>query len=88
MSLHHMTGSITPQQATAIPAGKFIYTDETFLIKPPKFVQGEHYPRAGKELVPHGFSYGHQNPEFTLVAQPSLAMNYGTYIYNIVDGYQ
>jgi hypothetical protein len=83
-----MTGQITPQQATAIPAGKFIYTDETFLIKPPKYVPGESYPRAGKELVPHGFNNVHHNPEFTLVSAPQLPMNYGTYIYNIVDGYQ
>jgi hypothetical protein len=83
-----MTGSITPQQATAIPAGKFIYTDETFQIKPPKYVQGESFARMGKELIPAHFSYGHQNPEFTLVSAPQLPMNYGTYIYNIVDGYQ
>jgi hypothetical protein len=88
MSLHHMTSQLTPQQATAIPATKFIYQQETFLIKPPKFMPGESYPRAGKELVPHGFSYNHHNPDFTLVAAPSLAMNYGTYIYNIVDGFQ
>jgi len=88
MSLHHNTGALTPQQANYIPAGKFIYTDETFLIDPPKYQEGEAFPRMGKELVPAHFSYAHHNPDFTPVASPSLPMNYGTYIYNIVDGYQ
>ena len=87
MSLHHMTSQLTPQQASAIPATKFIYQQETFLIKPPKFMPDEHYPRAGKELIPAHFSYGHQNPDFTLVAAPSLAMNFNTYIYNQITGF-
>ena len=88
MSLHHNTGMIQPQMNDVIPAGKFIYKDETFLIQPPKYVEGEAFARMGKELVPAHFSYGHHNPDFTLVASPSLPLNYGTYIYNIVDGYQ
>ena len=88
MSLHQMTQKLTPQQANIIPAGKYIYTDETFQLEPPKYVQGEAFARMGKELVPAHFSYGHHNPNFTPVASPSLPMNYGTYIYNSVTGYQ
>ena len=88
MSLHQMTQKLTPQQANIIPAGKYIYTDETFQLEPPKYVQGEAFPRMGKELVSAHFSYGHHNPNFTPVASPSLPMNYGTYIYNSVTGYQ
>jgi hypothetical protein len=88
MSLQQMTRKLTPQEANYIPAGKFIYTDETFLIDPPKYQEGEAFARMGKELVPAHFSYGHHNPDFTPVNAPSLPMNYGTYIYNIVDGYQ
>jgi len=88
MSLHHNTGMIQPNTNNVIPAGKYIYTDETFQIEAPKYVQGEAFARMGKELVPAHFSYGHRNPDFTTVASPSLPLNYGTYIYNIVDGYQ
>jgi len=88
MSLHQMTQKLTPQQTNYIPAGKYIYTDETFQLEPPKYVQGEAFPRMGKELVPAHFSYGHHNPNFTPMASPSLPMNYGTYIYNSVTGYQ
>jgi len=88
MSLHQMTQKLTPQQANIIPAGKFIYTDETFQLEPPKYVEGEAFARMGKELVPAHFSYGHHNPNFTPMASPSLPMNYGTYIYNSVTGYQ
>jgi hypothetical protein len=88
MSLHQMTQKLTPQQANYIPAGKFIYTDETFQLEPPKYVEGEAFARMGKELVPAHFSYGHHNPNFTPMASPSLPMNYGTYIYNSVTGYQ
>jgi hypothetical protein len=83
-----MTQKLTPQQANIIPAGKFIYTDETFQLEPPKYVEGEAFARMGKELVPAHFSYGHHNPNFTPMASPSLPMNYGTYIYNSVTGYQ
>jgi hypothetical protein len=83
-----MTQKLTPQQANIIPAGKYIYTDETFQLEPPKYERGEAFARMGKELVPAHFSYGHHNPNFTPVASPSLPMNYGTYIYNSVTGYQ
>jgi hypothetical protein len=83
-----MTQKLTPQQASYIPAGKYIYTDETFQLEPPKYERGEAFARMGKELVPAHFSYGHHNPNFTPVASPSLPMNYGTYIYNSVTGYQ
>ena len=87
MSLQQMTRKLTPQEANYIPAGKFIYTDETFLIDPPKYQEGEAFPRMGKELVPAHFSYGHHNPDFTTIASPSLPMNFNTYIYNSVTGY-
>ena len=82
-----MTQKLTPQQANYIPAGKFIYTDETFLIDPPKYQEGEAFPRMGKELVPAHISYGHHNADFTTIASPSLPMNFNTYIYNSVTGY-
>jgi len=88
MSLHQMTQKLTPQQANIIPAGKYIYTDETFQLEPPKYVEGEAFARMGKELVPAHFSYGHHNPNFTPLASPSLPMNFNTYIYNSVTGYQ
>ena len=88
MSLHQMTQKLTPQQANYIPAGKFIYTDETFQLEPPKYVQGEAFPRMGKELVPSHFSYGHHNPNFTPVAGGNpIAQNFNTYIYNSLTGY-
>ena len=88
MSLHHNTGMIQPNTNNIIPAGKYIYTDETFQLEPPKYVQGESFPLRGKELVPAHFSYGHQISDFTLVAggQPT-AMNYNSYIYNALTGF-
>jgi hypothetical protein len=85
-----MIGQFTPNVNPVIPAGKFIYVDETFQQKAPSFFQGEAYARQGRELIPAHFSYGHHNPDFTPVYTPAteLPMNYGTYIYNIVDGYQ
>ena len=89
MAMHQGTMKLTPQQANVIPAGKFIYTDETFLVKQP-ITSNEEFPRQGKKLVPAGFSFKHGGQEFQPVYQPapSMTMNYGTYIYNIVDGYQ
>jgi hypothetical protein len=89
MALHQGTMKLTPQQANVIPAGKYIYTDETFLVKQP-IASVEEFPRQGKELVPAYFSFQHGGQEFTPVYQPapSMTMNYGTYIYNIVDGFQ
>jgi len=88
MSLQQLTKLLSPQNNNVIPPGKYIYTDETFLTKPPKFFQGEAFPRQGKELVPAYFSFQHGGKEFVNVASPQITMNYGTYIYNIVDGYQ
>jgi hypothetical protein len=89
MAMHQGTMKLTPQQANVIPAGKYIYTDETFLVKQP-IASVEAFARQGKALVPAYFSFGHGNPDFTPVYQPapSMTMNYGTYIYNMVDGYQ
>lgn len=90
MSLQQLTALLTPQNNNVIPPGKYIYTDETFLIKPPKFFKGESFPQQSKELVPAYFSFQHGGQEFTPIHSPapSITMNYGTYIYNIVDGYQ
>jgi len=88
MSLHQVTSKLTPQQANYIPAGKFIYTDETFLIKPPIDSRGEAYPRQGKPLVEYGFSYAHHNPEFIYKAGGKpLDQNFNTLIYNKLTGY-
>ena len=89
MALHQGTIKLTPQQANYIPAGKYIYVDETFSVKQP-ITSNESFPRQGKALIPAYFSFKHGGQEFQQVHQPapSLPMNYGTYIYNIVDGYQ
>ena len=88
MSLHHSTMQLVPATNTAIPATQYIYQQETFLTKPPKFFQGEAFAQQGKELITPYFSFQHGGQEFVPVAAPSMTMNYGTYIYNIVDGYQ
>ena len=87
--MHQGTMKLTPQQANVIPAGKYIYTDETFLVKQP-ITSEEAFARQGKALVPAYFSFQHGGQEFQPVYQPapSMTMNYGTYIYNIVDGFQ
>ena len=83
-----MTQKLTPQQSNVIPAGKFIYTDETFLVKPPTDPKGESFPRMGKELIPAHFSYGHHNPDFTPVAGGTpIAQNFNSYIYNAQTGF-
>ena len=88
MSLHQMTQKLTPQQSNVIPAGKFIYTDETFLVKQPIDPKGESFPRQGKELVPAHFSYAHHNPDFTPAAGGvPIAKNFNTYIYNAQTGF-
>jgi len=90
MSLQQLTQLLQPQNNNVIPPGKFIYTDETFLAKPAKLIKGESFSQQGKELVTPYFSFQHGGQEFTPVYSPapSMTMNYGTYIYNIVDGYQ
>ena len=91
MSLQQLTQLLTPQNNNVIPPGRYIYTDETFLMKPPKFFKGEAFPQQGKELIPAYFSFNHKpGSGFTPIYSPApeMTMNYGTYIYNIVDGYQ
>ena len=89
MALHQGTMKLTPSQANVIPAGKYIYTDETFLVSQP-IASVEAFPRQGKELVPAYFSFQHGGQEFTPVYTPlpSMSYNYGTYIYNSITGYQ
>ena len=90
MALHQGTMKLTPAQANVIPVGKYIYTDETYLVSQP-IASVEAFPQQGRELVPAYFSFNH-NPGsgFTPVhtPAPSMSMNFGTYIYNIIDGYQ
>jgi hypothetical protein len=90
MSLQQLTALLTPQNNNVIPPGKYIYTDETFLIKPPKFFKGESFPQQGKELVPAYFSFQHGGQEFVPLYSPapSKTLNYGYYIYSSTEGYQ
>lgn len=90
MSLHQQTMQLVPATNQMIPATQFIYQQETFLTKPPMLSKGESFPQQGKELVTPYFSFRHGGQEFVPVYSPapSMTMNYGTYIYNIVDGYQ
>ena len=44
MALHQGTMKLTPAQANVIPVGKYIYTDETFLVKQP-IASVEAFPR-------------------------------------------
>jgi len=87
--MHQMTAQLTPSQATAVPPTRYIYTEETFLVKPP-IASVEAFPRQGKELVPAYFSFNHNPRGFTDLYQPapSMTYNYGSYIYNSVTGYQ
>jgi len=89
MALHQGTLKLTPAQANVIPPGRFIYTDETFLVKQP-IASVEAFARQGKPLVPAYFSFQHGGQEFQPIYQPapSMTYNYGTYIYNSVTGFQ
>ena len=89
MALHQGTMKLSPQQANVIPAGKYIYTDETYLVSQP-IASVEAFPQQGKQLVPAYFSFQHGGQEFTPVYTPlpSMSYNYGSYIYNSVTGYQ
>jgi len=94
MSFNNNTGLLQQLQNKTIPPGRYIAEDERFAetLKPEKmpYMIGESYAREGRELRPAYFQYGHLNPEHTPVYQPApfLKMNYGTYIYNKVTGYQ
>lgn len=86
--MHQITQQLVPATNSAIPATNYIYQQETFLTKPPKFFEGEAFPRQGKELVTPFFSFQHGGQEFVTVAAPSMTMNYGSYIYQSITGYQ
>ena len=94
MSLHQQTQQVTPAMAKAIPPGKFIAEDERFMIQESgrklPYVLDQDFARQGLRLRPAQFQYAHLNPTFTPVYQPApqMEMNFGTYIYNKVDGYQ
>lgn len=86
--MHQLTSHIMANPATAIAPTRYIYTEETFLNRPP-IASVEAFARQGKELVPAYFSFNH-NPgsSFVPVATPTMKYNYGSYIYNSVTGYQ
>ena len=94
MSLHQQTQQVTPAMAKAIPPGKFIAEDERFMIQESgrklPYVLDQDFARQGLRLRPAQFQYAHLNPTFTPIYQPApqMEMNFGTYIYNKVDGYQ
>ncbi len=94
MSLHQQTQAVTPAMAKAIPPGKFIAEDERFMEQESgrkiPYVLDQDFARQGLRLRPAQFQYAHLNPSFTEVYQPppQMEMNFGTYIYNKVDGYQ
>lgn len=94
MSLQHNTNLLQALQNKSIPPGKFIAEDERFAETMEKtnmpYMIGESYPRQGKTLRPAHFQYEHLNPKLTPLHIPEtqLAMNYGTYIYNQLTGFQ
>ena len=94
MSLHQQTQQVTPAMAKAIPPGKFIAEDERFMIQESgrklPYVLDQDFARQGLRLRPAQFQYAHLNPTFTPIYQPApqMEMNFGTYIYNKVDGFQ
>jgi hypothetical protein len=94
MSLSHNTELLKALQNKAIPPGKFIAEDERFAETLQKtnmpYMIGESYAREGKTLRPAHFQHDHINPFFTPLYMPeiNLKLNYGTYIYNKVTGYQ
>ena len=94
MSLHQQTQAVTPAMAKVIPPGKYIYEDERFLLQETgrkiPYVLDQDFARQGLRLRPAQFQYAHLNPTFSPVYQPppELTMNFGSYIYNKVSGYQ
>jgi len=94
MALHQQTQMVSPAMAKAIPPGKFIAEDERFLLQETgrkiPYVLDQDFARQGLRLRPAQFQYSHLNPTFTPIYQPppEMTMNYGTLIYNKVDGYQ
>jgi hypothetical protein len=94
MSLHQQTQQVSPAMAKAIAPGKYIYEDERFLLqesgKTIPYVLGQDFARQGLRLRPAQFQYAHINPTFTPVYQPApeMTMNFGSYIYNKVSGFQ
>lgn len=87
------TNLLVPTINRAIPAGKFIYVDETFLIEEarrkmkPKHLDTE-FSKMGKELVPYGFNHSHQTQDFVKISNDTLQRDFGRYIYNQITGFQ
>ena len=85
---HHPTSQLTPQQNNIIPPGRFIAVDERYLIKPLPKPMDDSFPKAGKELVEYGYSFGRQPPDFTYKSGGKpLDQNFNTYIYNQLTGF-
>lgn len=94
MSLHQQTQMVSPAMAKAIPPGRYIAEDERFLLQETgrkiPYVLDQDFARQGLRLRPAQFQYAHLNPTFTPVYQPppSMELNYGSYIFNKVTGFQ
>ena len=94
MSLHQQTQMVSPAMAKAIPPGKFIAEDERFMEQESgrkiPYVLDQDFARQGLRLRPAQFQFAHLNPTFTPIYEPppEMTMNYGTLIYNKIDGYQ
>lgn len=90
---HQSPKLLLPQVARAIPFGKFIYTDETFLIEEARRKQKpKHldipFSKMGKPLVPYGFNHPHQTQYFVKNSNDYLQRDFGRYIYNQITGFQ
>lgn len=85
---HHPTSLLSALQNNVIPAGKYIAYDERFLVEPLPKPMDDSFPKQGKELVEHGYSYAHHNPDFIYLAGGKpLAKNFNSYIYNQTTGF-
>lgn len=92
--MNHSTNALRPQINRAIPPGKFIYVDETFLLEElrrknpnPKHLDTP-FSKMGKELKPYGFNHAHKGQGFVLNSNDYLQRDFGRYIYNAITGYQ
>jgi hypothetical protein len=91
---HNKTNVLVPMVNRAIPPGKFIYVDETFLIEElrrknpnPKHLDTP-FSKMGKELVPYGFNRPHLSGDFIKNSNDEIQRDFGRYIYNQITGFQ
>lgn len=91
--MNHNPKLLQPMPTRAIPAGKFIYVDETFLIEEERRkMKPKHldipFSKMGKDLVPYGFNHPHNTQDFVKNSNDYLQRDFGRYIYNQITGYQ